>query len=167
MNITVFWEKTADTFKTQPEVFRARLVARLRSRWSVLQRIVQQYLLAGKQYRSSVPTGEVEEDTVASVMKLYYGTNRAANKSGENVDAPVFWSVEAALLLVDCPKLPPTIGRPSSTNLEYRPVAMGAGGGGGTAGGAGARAVGDVDGDEIEENTNIDDQGAGAKLAAA
>ena len=44
MNFTVFWEKTDDSFKTKPEVFRARLVASLRSRWSVLQRVVQRYL---------------------------------------------------------------------------------------------------------------------------
>jgi len=44
---------------------------------------------------------------------------------------------------------------------------MEAGGDGGSAGGACARAVGDVDGDDIEENNNSDDQGAGGTLAAA
>ncbi|OSX72564.1 hypothetical protein BU14_0424s0020, partial [Porphyra umbilicalis] len=63
MNITVFWEKTADTLKTQPEVFRARSAASLWSRWSVLQRIVQKYLSADNLYRISIPSGEVEEDT--------------------------------------------------------------------------------------------------------
>jgi len=102
MNIIVFWEKTADTFKTQPEVLRARSAARLRSRWSVLQRVVQKYLSADKQYRRSIPSEEVEEDTVASVMKLYCGISQMARKSGKKVDAPVFRSVEAALLLADC-----------------------------------------------------------------
>jgi len=166
MNITVFWEKTADTFKTQPEVFRARSAASLRSRWSVLQRVVQKYLSADKQYRSSIPSGEVEEDTVACVMKLYCGTIQVANKFGEKVDAPVFRSVEVALPLADFLKFSPIIGWPSSTNLGYRPVSMEAGGGGGTAGGDGARAVEHVDREEIEKN-NSDDQGAGATLAAA
>ena len=44
MNFTVFWENTDDSFKSQPEVFRARSAASLRSRWSVLQRVVQKYL---------------------------------------------------------------------------------------------------------------------------
>jgi len=44
MNFTVFWEHTDDSFKTKPEVFRARSATSLRSRWSVLQRVVQKYL---------------------------------------------------------------------------------------------------------------------------
>jgi len=116
MNIIVFWEKTADTFKTQPEVLRARSAARLRSRWSVLQRVVQKYLSADKQYRRSIPSGEVEEDTVASVMKLYCGISQMASKSGEKVDAPDFQSVEAALLLATAKGfLQNSGGRPAPT----------------------------------------------------
>ena len=44
MNCTVFWENTDDSFKTEPEVFRARSAASLCSRWFVLQRVVQKYL---------------------------------------------------------------------------------------------------------------------------
>jgi len=44
VNFTIFWENTDDSFKTQPEVLRARSAASLRSRWSVPQRVVQKYL---------------------------------------------------------------------------------------------------------------------------
>jgi len=44
MNFTVVWENTDDSFKTKPELFRARSSKSLRSRWSMLQRVVQKYL---------------------------------------------------------------------------------------------------------------------------
>jgi len=71
VNTTVFRKNTADTFKAQPIVFRARSAANLRSRWSVFQRGVQKLLWADKQYWSSISSRDFEENTVVHVTKLY------------------------------------------------------------------------------------------------
>lgn len=80
MNAEVFWDRTAALYIAQPGVVFPRTSHSLRSRWSGLQRMVQKYLAADKLYRSSIPSGEVEDDTKRHVMELYQKNNQVSTK---------------------------------------------------------------------------------------
>lgn len=81
---------------------------------------MQKYLAADKLYRSRIPSGEVEADTLANIMMLYRKTNRVKTRDGLR-DAPVFKSVAAAILLGSCPKFSTEIGGSSASSRGYRP----------------------------------------------
>lgn len=134
MNSDMYWERAAVAYKTQPEATIQRTGHSLRSRWGVLQRLVQKYLAADKLYRAAIPSGEVEDDTQENVMRLFKANNQVTTKKGKR--DPVFKSVAAAHLLRSCPKFSSKIGGPSAPNVVQRPTAAGrAGGGGGRSGG--------------------------------
>lgn len=135
MHQDLFWERVAAAYETQPEAVIQRTCHSLRSRWCVLQRLVQKYLAADKLYRANIPSCEVEADTQENVMLLYMANNQATTKKGKS-DPPVFKSVPAAFLLRGCPKFSAKIGVPTAPN-----AARGAGGPGESSSRSGCAAV--------------------------
>lgn len=104
MDRDCFWEKVADVFVKQPEVSEQRTPGSLRSRFSTLQKQSQKYNAAEAKYRSAIPSGESEAETVKNIMTYYRVSNKVLNKKKERVPAPMFKSVAAAHLLATCPK---------------------------------------------------------------
>lgn len=120
MSHEAFWHQVSDVYASQPEAVTPRTEHSLRSRWTPLQRTAQKYLAAASLYRSSIPSGEVEEDTMRNIMELYRKNNMVKGKNGSR-PAPVFKSVAAATMLSKSPKFGARFGGSSTSCAGYRP----------------------------------------------
>ena len=103
MTSDAFEGKVAHVLKEQPEASHPRMAKTLQNRWTLLQRASQKYLAADKLYRANIPSGEVQEQAVVNVMKLYRRTNKVTAKDGTKRDAASLRSSAAAFLLATCP----------------------------------------------------------------
>jgi hypothetical protein len=115
-----FWSEVYETFENQPEAAsRERGPGSLSARWVQLQRTVQRYLAADKQYRAHTPSGETEDSTREAVMTLYQKQNKTKTTNGER-DPPPLKSLDAVSVLKACPKFSEKVGGSSKTCSGYR-----------------------------------------------
>ena len=111
-NSPTFWSSVAEMYSsyygvTAPQ----RTPDSLRSRWSVLQRLVKKYLAAERAYLSRKVSGENEVDQRENIMKLYCSRIKKQDAFGIMRDGPPLRSLGAVDVLPYCPKFG---GAPSS-----------------------------------------------------
>jgi hypothetical protein len=116
-NWAAFWCEVSETFENQTEAAsRERSPGSLSARWVQLQRTVQKYLAADKQYQAHIPSGEKEDSTREAVMMLYQKRNKIKTTNGER-DAPPLMSLDAVAVLKAYPKFSKKLGGSSKTCL--------------------------------------------------
>lgn len=76
----IFLDNVYVTFQEQPEFNRERTAGSLERRCRVIKRISQKYIAAEKLYRSKIPSGEKESETLDNIMELYRDKNKVHGK---------------------------------------------------------------------------------------
>lgn len=98
-NADTFWITFAAIYAKKPKCFRLRTHNSLCSRWTTVVRTAQKYLAADIPYRSAIPSGEIEEDTLTNVMTLYRNNTSLSTKKSCVLQAPFVFCLLYVYLL--------------------------------------------------------------------
>jgi hypothetical protein len=101
-----FWNTVAKYLNAMLESRRARSVSSIRSRWTMLQRIAQKYLIARNVVLASIPSGTNPDDqeVLEQTMELYCSSNSIKGEGDVAHSAPPVKFVDACLFLSREPK---------------------------------------------------------------
>jgi hypothetical protein len=101
IDMNQFWNTEAKYLNTMLGSRRARSVSYIRSRWTMLQRIAQKYLIARNVILGSIPSGTNPDDqeVLEQTMDLYCSSNSIKGEGGVVRPAAPVKFVDACLFL--------------------------------------------------------------------